>query len=133
MTYSVSTLTTITWNAEAEDASGFHDLVTNTDRLTVPAGQGGLYQVSFSFKLSGTGIGASAISVQKNGGTILPDITSPITGATAFGGIALLRLAAADYLSVQIFTNAGTSLALTGGATQSTGSASFMQMLRVGS
>lgn len=131
--YSNNTLTTITWNAEAEDSSGFHDLVSNTDRLTVPTGQGGLYQVSFSFKLSGTSIGASAVIVQKNGGTILPDITSPVSGATAFSGSALLRLAAGDYLSLQIFTNAGTSLAITGGATQATGSASFVQLVRIGS
>jgi hypothetical protein len=132
-TYSTSTLTTINWNAEAEDASGFHDNVTNPDRLTVPTGQDGLYQVSFSLKLSGTSPGASAISVKKNGGAILPDITSPITGSTAFGGSAVLRLAAGDYLSLQIFTNAGSGLAITGGATQSTGSTSFVQLVRLGS
>jgi hypothetical protein len=39
-------VTPITWGTETYDTHDFHDVVTNTSRLTIPAGQGGLYAMS---------------------------------------------------------------------------------------
>lgn len=59
----------VTWDTEAFDTDGFHDLVTNTHRLTIPAHlDGSFVEIGGAIYDSGlTASNAPAIHLQKNG------------------------------------------------------------------
>lgn len=40
-----TTTTAVTWDTEAYDSDGFHSTASNTNRITIPAGMGGIYLV----------------------------------------------------------------------------------------
>jgi hypothetical protein len=46
-----ATNTLITWNSENFDSDGYHDNVTNNQRLTVPAGLAGKYYIYYNYQL----------------------------------------------------------------------------------
>ena len=62
----VTTPTDIPFNAEDHDTDNIHDLVTNTERLTVPAG---ISKVRMSGGLRTTNACEGLVTIRKNGGT----------------------------------------------------------------
>ena len=62
----VTTPTDIPFNAEDHDTSNIHDLVTNTERLTVPAG---VSKVRVTGGLRTTNACEGLVTIRKNGGT----------------------------------------------------------------
>lgn len=110
-------ITTATWtqlsfNSEDFDNGGFHDTVTNNGRLTVPASQGGRYVIVGSAVIAAHATGARGLRILKNG-TADTYLFMPSTGAT-FATIptivAIVSLAAADYVTLEVYQDSGTSL-----------------------
>lgn len=93
----------ITMDSESSDTDAYHSTATNTSRLTVPSGLGGLFIVTVCLRLSANVNGY--VVVRKNGsaGTILlyalPDWNST-NGFGACVGANAVVLSAADYIEM---------------------------------
>ena len=123
-----TSLTNATWTnmlfaSEEYDTSGMHSTTTNTGRLTVPAGEGGLYLIQASVMLSSFANKGAALQVRKNGaGSTAPTLqaatglfdtlTANLIPTCTLSG--MVRLAAADYLELYVIQNSGGALALSG-------------------
>jgi hypothetical protein len=63
-----ATNTTLTWSGENYDTDGFHSTVSNTSRITIPAGKAGKYLFTYNHMWEGTnGNFANRIFFYKNG------------------------------------------------------------------
>jgi hypothetical protein len=109
-----STETTVTWDAEEYDDGSTHDLVSNTDRLT--AQESGIYVVVGVARWQGGVIGTN----YNHGVFAQQERHSP-----AYAGLlydpwmhltAVLKLAAGDYLHMNVFQTQGATINLRGGA-----------------
>lgn len=95
--------TAITFNSEAFDTDSFHSTVSNTSRITIPAGLGGKYL--FAFNITDTGQGTatnySGPSLRKNG-TQIEDTYGLVSNLSYryFSGTHILDLVAGDYVEV---------------------------------
>lgn len=113
----------LTFATEEYDTGGFHSTTTNTSRLTVPTGYGGVYQITASVTWTPSSTGAVFLQVRKNGAAS----TAPSLAASAgnFGSLfangdpivqcnGQLRLVAGDYVELYTAQNSGGALALKG-------------------
>lgn len=104
----------ITFDSERFDLGAMHSTVSNTSRITVPTGGGGIYligaHVRYAYTYDGAGTGdcgiqivvngTTTIAVQKQGGIV--NSTNPMPSV-----VTLYRLVAADYVEVHTtFTEA---------------------------
>lgn len=97
------TTTTITFDAEEYDTSGFHDNVTNNSRLTVPAG---VTKVRLSARLSRTSqTGQVVLSMLKNGSGAAVGLAQIDTDTAGTDHVtaqsAVLSVTAGDYFELQ--------------------------------
>jgi hypothetical protein len=119
-TVTAGTDTPVTWNQEAFDADGFHDPVTNTSRLTVPAGFGGTYLMVATLNTDSGG--AVQAKLRVNGTTVIAVASAATADATRTSAptvSALYRLAAGDYVQAVVNMVGGTpAVVATGSALQ---------------
>lgn len=112
----------LTFGTEEYDTGGFHSTVSNTSRLTVPTGYGGVYRITAAVTWS-PGSGGLFLQVRKNGAA--PTAPSLAAGIANFGSLfangdpiiqvhGQLRLAAGDYVELYTAQNSGGALALKG-------------------
>ena len=107
-----ATLTAITFDTERWDTDAYHDNVTNNTRLTVPAGQGGTYIISFSAQFAGNGTGSRYFYLNLNGTTKLAGLYLINNGTAAFEGTltTIFQLDAGDYVEAVVYQDSGGSL-----------------------
>ena len=107
----------VLFTTETFDEGGFHNNVTNTGRLTVPAGEAGYYNIYFVMQWQNGATGSRSIQIQINGVTnttavvILPDATQYLTCA----GSTTYYLGVGDYAQIAAIQNRGSSLQIDGG------------------
>ena len=112
------TLTNVEFGAADErDTDGFHDVLTDNEKLTVPAGLGGWYNLSgfCSWAANDTGRRYFAFSVNASTYYELWD-TSATAGAsnpTRVNGSVDVFLNAGDYVQVIVYQQSGAPLSLT--------------------
>jgi hypothetical protein len=106
-----NTETAITWNGEQFDTNAFHDNSTNTERITIPAGLGGYYQVSGQITFNTNATGRRATFIRKNGSAV-QDVESFGSASNATTNVLsyTIYLAASDYIDVTGFQVSGGSL-----------------------
>lgn len=119
-----ATFTQMLFASEEYDTSAMHDGTTNTGRLTVPAGEGGLYMVMATANLAqSANAGGIVLQVRKNGAgstaatlqgssNLFTSLTANVTPSCSVSG--LIRLAAADYLELYVAQNSSGAVLLTG-------------------
>ena len=114
----VSEFTIINWDVEVVDTGGWHDLVSNTSRLTVPSGIARIRLIA-NYKTVSTESGETILTFQKNG----MDFDGMGMGDTEGGGddavnaaSAIIDVVEGDYFEVSIRTNSASQL---GSQTQS--------------
>ena len=105
-----ATITTLTWNTEKFDTDSFHSTSSNTSRITIPSGKAGKYKVSFNGMYSGNSTGQRQAVIAKNGTIIEKFFQSAVNEPTSGHGNTILDLAVGDYLEVQVYQSAGTTL-----------------------
>ena len=112
----------LTFATEEYDTGGFHG-TTNTSRLTIPSGYGGVYQVTASVTWNPSSTGAVFLQVRKNGAA--STAASLAASAANFGSLfangdpivqcnGQLRLVAGDYVELYTAQNSGGPLSLKG-------------------
>lgn len=130
-TVATATSTAVLLNAETEDTSSFHDLVTNVSRITVPATRAGLYlitaQISWAATAATTRVTAN---LRLNGTTFLAEYTANGTAAalTHCPTSSLERLAVGDYIELMAYQTSGGNLDINGADRTFT----WLNMIRVG-
>ena len=110
-----NTGTSILFDTEVIDTDGFHSNVTNTDRITIPAGKAGKYLVTAAITMAANSTGARVVNIAKNGSTAYGmTFPAPSLGAS-FGYITfIVDLAVSDYITASMFHTAGTNLNVQG-------------------
>jgi hypothetical protein len=106
-----STLTAVTWNAENFDTTSFHDTSTNTSRITIPAGLGGLYQVNGFITWTPAATNDRSMYLKVNNATYYASSQLPASSGTYISNLVsiVLQLSAGDYIELIAFQNSGTS------------------------
>jgi hypothetical protein len=106
--------TTLTWNSEFFDTNAFHDTSTNTDRITIPTGYGGKYQISVANRWEANGTGNRNMTLFKNGAKLFDfmDMGGFAGSITTVTRTIILNLAAGDYISIKAFQNSGSTLTM---------------------
>lgn len=106
----------IGFDTEDWDTDSFHDTATNTSRVTIPAGLGGKYRVSFFVEFGGSATGVRGAQIRYNGAYDAAKTFGDTTAGFAGVGNMLaatmdVSLTAGDYLEVFAYQNTGGSLA----------------------
>lgn len=114
------TSTAITYTGEDFDTDGFHSTVSNTSRITIPAGKGGYYYIYAYLSFQDNTTGSRAIHINKNGSRIATftrvQTVTESGSNTTIGGTMVFNLAATDYIEVLGFQKSGGSLNVLGSA-----------------
>lgn len=100
--------TKVDFDAEDYDTNGFHDLVTNKSRLTIPAGMGGKYSVFASayFDETGSSAGDRFLEIRKNG--VAQYGADHFPGTSRRGSTsAEVDVVAGDYIELYVFQSSG--------------------------
>lgn len=105
-----ATLTSITFDSEHYDTDGFHSTVTNTDRITIPAGLGGKYLITGQCLWDAGGTGGFQMRLYKNTGVSQFNYTQGTSGDPLSTYVAtVLDLVAGDYLRLQVYQASGSA------------------------
>lgn len=110
-----ATWTALTSDEENSDIGGMHSTTVNTSRITIPAGEGGLYFITIAVTHAqpGGAAGERFVGVGKNGAapTIsLASNTALTASATSQSGSISMVLAAGDYVECKVFHTRGSNL-----------------------
>lgn len=113
-TITTATPTPVAFDNEEYDSDSMHDNVTNNDRVTIPAGEGGLYLVALSVAWEPNATGTREMIILKNG-LSTPILKRDLVEAASAIGIVqhytvMMELDAADYVSVQVQQTSGGDL-----------------------
>jgi hypothetical protein len=103
----------INWDTELFDTDDFHSTVTNTSRLTVPAGKGGKYLVGCMGRFAANATGYRNTTIRLNGATSINGSSGASVGASGSAqtvNIFLRTFTAGDYLEVDAYQNSGGNL-----------------------
>ncbi len=130
-TITKETATTLDFDVEVFDVGPMHDLVTNPSRLTVPAGEDGYYVVVGQLAWDNNGGTKDMRAILLHNGTaVARDLAGGNVAADYVFNhiIAILSLAATDYVQLQAYQAGGTvdDFAVIGGA-----GFTFLQAIKV--
>jgi len=109
-----STSTNVSFDSESIDTSAFHNNVTNNERITVPAGKAGKYQLILSVAFAGNASGYREISILKNGTAIAFGNTPPTANAPHYTITTIIDASVADYFTSQVYQTSGGALNVIG-------------------
>lgn len=108
---SSSTSVTINWPNEFFDTDGYHSTSSNTSRITIPTGLGGVYMVTgkVSWNTTNTGGDRRSVSINKNGAGWQNVAYAP-TSYTGGVFASIMQLVAGDYLELIVWQDSGSTL-----------------------
>lgn len=108
------TVVTLTFDSEDEDSTeGFHSTSSDTSKLVIPAGLGGLYLAYGAVGYVSNAVGARLTTFAKNGAVSRGRNLLPPTGGGAVSAYIIVRpyrLVPGDYLQLQAYQNSGGAL-----------------------
>lgn len=103
-----NTATKLAFNTEIIDNGGYHDNSTNNTRITIPAGLGGLYEISAYIRWEANSTTTPLILLLKN--TLNVARVAAVTQQYAPQHLTWsMRLNAGDYLELAVYHNTGSS------------------------
>ena len=108
-----ATYTALAFNTETFDTDNYHSTSTNTSRLTIPTGKGGMYRVSWGITLDSSALGSLRIvAIRKNGSTTISPNQYAFPSASQpaiFYGSDLFQLVATDYIDLLVYQDTGSA------------------------
>jgi hypothetical protein len=104
-----ATWTTVTFNSERYDVGGLHSTTTNTGRLTIPTGGAGVYNFFGQVRFATNATGIRAVRLLLNGATPIAQRNNNATSTDPchLGITCDYKLAAADYVELQVYQSSG--------------------------
>lgn len=112
------TQTPVSFNNEDFDTSGFHDNVTNNDRVTIPTGLSGKYLVTTKIDFSANATGQRVLYHFINGILVnlaLSPVNSSVNGSS-FELSGVYNLSAGNFIQMQVYQDSGSALNILGAA-----------------
>jgi hypothetical protein len=110
-----TTATIITFDSELFDTDSFHSTVTNTGRITIPAGKGGYYSFCAYAVWPDGSWAISNVTLKKNGTVIKSDWLNVGSGTYNTQGFAtIVSAVATDYFEIEVYHNKGSSTNILG-------------------
>ena len=113
------TATDVTFEGESLDTDGFHSTSSNTERITIPSGKGGKYFIWAQISWEGGTANSYQLFFRKNNTTTLYE--GVFNGGSGIPmnavGTFVADLAAADYITVRVSQNSGSTKTIRGGQT----------------
>lgn len=103
----------LTFNSERVDVGSMHDTSSNTGRITIPSGGGGLYLIGGCIEFAANATGLRGAQIRLNGSTVIVIQEAPSIGAGSAHPIAVTtayQLAAGDYLELMGKQSSGGNL-----------------------
>ena len=103
----------VTFNSERVDVGSMHDTSSNTSRLTVPAGGGGLYAIGGVIEFAANATGRRGIDIYLNGTTVLAREECNNLGAGSATPVSIstvYQLSAGDYVELRGLQASGGAL-----------------------
>lgn len=124
-----ATATALTMDSERYDVGGCHSTSSNTSRLTVPSGAGGVYAIGASVKWTNSSTsGFRQLALRLNGATTIAVIEGDgTTNETALTISKDYKLSATDYVEAVVYQTSGGLL-----STGSTGTEVWWHWVGVG-
>lgn len=114
LSVSSGTSTDITFPTEDYDVGGMHDIVTNTDRMTVPSGGKGIFLACAGVGFESNSTGNRALSITVNGATQNDadkmSVDASSTTKTKLQVSSLLKLADGDIVRALVRHTAGVAI-----------------------
>lgn len=108
-TISNTTNTAITWSTEGFDTDSFHSTVTNTSRITIPAGKAGKYQVNLFGSWYNNSTGVRILSIYLNGAVVKVVKMQSVLEEQSQMIAMTLNLSVGDYVEGYVYQNSGGS------------------------
>ena len=110
-----STYTDVTFDGERFDTDGFHSTSVNTNRMTVPSGKAGYYNIIGCLTYDGSGTGSRQLILAINGSRTNTYSQWHEMGGVSTGPVTLYiniiaNLAVGDYFGLQTRQNSGGNL-----------------------
>ena len=112
-TISDTTLTALTWDSEYWDSDTLHSTSSNTSRITIPTGLGGIWQFTYTCTFAGFGVGERQTFLQANGWgrRFASHDQAPSSGSGCQNtSTCAISLAAGDFIEVWCYQNSGGAL-----------------------
>jgi hypothetical protein len=114
--------TVVTFDSEAYDIGGYHDNVTNNERITVPTGKDGYFFVFAKINWNNAASGRRLMEIYKNNSTIITQLEflpASSIDVVGFVGVAI-NAVATDYFSLKVYQTSGGTLNANKGVAYST-------------
>jgi hypothetical protein len=113
-----ATTTTLSFDSEVFDTDGFHDNVTNNDRITIPTGKAGkyLFTIIVYWGTSNT-TGVREIQLAKAGNPLIFDSITPAASGNVSHVTFIASAAVGDVFTAKVYQSATISLNVLGGQT----------------
>ena len=109
-TFAASTYTAVTWDGEAFDTDGFHSTVTNTSRITIPAGKAGKYYIQGLVDFDNNATGVRQAIIRENNTTDRFANVIPASIQYPSGEISgILNLTVGDYVELWVIKTSTSS------------------------
>lgn len=111
-----NTSTFMTWESETYDTDGYHSTVTNTSRVTIPAGKAGKYLLVANLGWANGTTGERYVHIYKGGAAVAGADNSNARNSFGNSGvqtqrcITVLDLAETNYVEVRVVQSSGGSL-----------------------
>ena len=107
-----NTITTITWGSEYWDSDSFHSTSTNTSRITIPAGLGGIYQINAALTYASSTVGGRDLYIYINGASYVgyQSIDGQDDVPPGLNASMIYSFNAGDYVEIRGYQNSGGNL-----------------------
>lgn len=109
---------------ELYDPQAMHSTVSNTSRITIPAGEGGMYMISGSLHYAANSTGIRRAKIRKNGGNdlaVVQDSNPNASNDSRLNPATIARLSGGDYLELVGFQTSGSALVTVSGGDPTSG------------
>lgn len=113
-----ATYVNVTFPTEDYDDGDLHDLVTNTDRITIPAGGDGLYSIMGGVRFAANNIGSRVVDITVNGtrendaDAVRVQAVDVVSTTTALNVGRQAKLVAGDIVRLRVRQSSGGTLNL---------------------
>lgn len=107
-----ATETTLNWDTETFDTDTYHSTSTNTNRITIPSGKAGYYEINFIINWTDANSTGRRLTVFRVNGTAVIGVEStPSSSASiSYYGATTQYMAVGDYVDLYVLQTSGSTL-----------------------